>query len=35
MIFLPGLLANHEMAQRSNLALSKPESGRSLPGLHS
>jgi len=27
--FLPGLLANHEMAQRSNPALFKPELGRS------
>lgn len=26
MIFLPGLLANHEMAQRSNPALFKPAS---------
>jgi len=34
MIFLPGLLANNEMAQRSNPALSKPASGRSLPRLH-
>ena len=33
MIFLPGLLANNEMAQRSNPALSKPATGRSLPRL--
>jgi len=33
MISLPGLLANHEMAQRSNPALSKPASGHSLPRL--
>jgi hypothetical protein len=31
--FLPGLLANHEMAQRSNPTLSKPVTGRSLPRL--
>jgi hypothetical protein len=33
--FLPGLLANHEMAQRSNPALLKPVTGRSLPRLPS
>ena len=27
---LPGLLANEEMAERSNPALSKPATGRSL-----
>jgi hypothetical protein len=27
--YLPGLLANNEMAQRSNPALSKPGTGRS------
>ena len=32
---LPGLLANNEMAQRSNPALSKPVLGRSLPRLRS
>ena len=32
--FLPGLLANEEMAQRSNPALSKPVTGRSLLRLH-
>ena len=30
MIFLPGLLVNNEMAQRSKPALSKPETGSSL-----
>jgi hypothetical protein len=33
--FLPGLLANYEMTQRSNPALSKPVSAKSLPRLHS
>jgi len=32
--FLPGLLANEEMAQRSNPALSKPVTGRSLSRLN-
>jgi hypothetical protein len=31
-MFLPGLLANNEMAQRSNSALSKPVTGRGLSG---
>jgi len=33
MIFLPGLLANYEMTQRSNPALSKPVNRKSLPRL--
>jgi hypothetical protein len=32
--FLPGLLANYEMTQRSNPALSKPVNRKSLPRLH-
>jgi hypothetical protein len=33
-VFLPGLLANYEMTQRSNPALSKPVNRKSLPRLH-